>query len=52
MQSDTAIDEIWSEDPQYPVSEWQLEVANDITRLGYWNWVEHRKEANQDETFD
>jgi hypothetical protein len=32
---------IWSEHPDYPVSDWQHEVANDDTRLGYWPWVSH-----------
>jgi hypothetical protein len=29
----------WGEHPHYPVSDWQLEVANDDTRDGYWHWV-------------
>ncbi|MGE4306678.1 MAG: hypothetical protein AB7E24_21920 [Novosphingobium sp.] len=29
----------WSEDPEYPLADWQAEVANDDTRLGYWAWV-------------
>ena len=41
---------IWDSDPDYPVSEWQYEVANDDTRLGYWEWVEWVREiAAQDE---
>ncbi|KHK90369.1 hypothetical protein [Novosphingobium malaysiense] len=29
----------WSEDPEYPVADWQAEVADGGTRLGYWAWV-------------
>ena len=39
---------VWDEDPDYPVDDWQHEVANDDTRLGYWPWVEDQKEAEED----
>ncbi len=29
----------WDVHPNYPVEDWQYEVANDDTRLGYWEWV-------------
>ena len=29
----------WGSHPDYPVADWQYEVANDYTRLGYWVWV-------------
>ena len=29
----------WDVHPNYPLEEWQYEVANDDTRLGYWEWV-------------
>lgn len=32
----------WNEHPEYPVSDWQYEVDNGDTRLGYWEWVEGR----------
>jgi hypothetical protein len=32
----------WGSHPDYPVTDWQAEVANDETRLGYWVWVETR----------
>ena len=35
----------WDENPDYPVANWKLEVANDETRLGYWDWVEDRQET-------
>lgn len=34
----------WAEDPNYPVGDWRLEVANDDTRLGYVEWLEHKRE--------
>ncbi|MDB5595305.1 MAG: hypothetical protein JWM36_2266 [Hyphomicrobiales bacterium] len=30
---------VWSENPEWPVAEWQAEVAADATRRGYWDWV-------------
>jgi len=41
----------WSEDPDYPVSDWQFEVARNDTRLGYREWVSHQREAH-DQTPD
>ena len=29
----------WNEDSKFPVADWQYEVANGDTRLGYWDWV-------------
>lgn len=34
--------EHWSENPAYPLADWQAEVANADTRLGYWDWVAAR----------
>ena len=31
---------IWGVHPDFPVSDWRYEVANDDTRLGYWEWVQ------------
>jgi hypothetical protein len=33
------------EDPDYPCDDWKYEVANDDTRLGYWEWVAARGEV-------
>ena len=33
----------WDEDEKYPVKDWQYEVANDDTRIGYLEWVEHSR---------
>lgn len=29
----------WNGHPEHPVSDWQYLVANNDTRLGYWEWV-------------
>lgn len=34
----------WGEHPGHLVADWQYEVANDDTRLGYWQWVANRLE--------
>ena len=44
----TKPENIWSEDPDYPVADWKYEVANDDTRLGYWEWVENQKEIHEE----
>jgi len=36
----------WVEDPEYPVSDWQYDVQNGDTRLGYPDWVLHQQEAD------
>lgn len=43
MDSDMDVLDYWGEDPDYPVSDWQREVAQDYTRLGYWDWVKEMK---------
>ncbi len=36
----------WGEDPEFPVADWQYEVSNGDTRMGYWEWVaDHRRAA-------
>ena len=34
-----------SREKGYPLSDWQYEVANGDTQLGYQEWVEHRVES-------
>lgn len=34
----------WIEHPDFPVKLWQLEVANNDTRLGYVDWVSHKND--------
>lgn len=38
----------WDEDPAYPLTDWQAQVVNDDTRLGYKAWVERCKNPDQD----
>lgn len=37
-----------NEDSRFPISDWQYEVANGDTRLGYQKWVETRKELAEE----
>ena len=37
-----------TEDPKYPLEDWQYEVRNGDTSLGYDEWLEHRKETESD----
>ncbi|MHD0294308.1 hypothetical protein [Rhodococcus qingshengii] len=30
---------VWGEHPSHPARDWQHEVADGDTRLGYWAWV-------------
>ena len=30
----------WGAHPDFPVSDWQYEVANGDTRQSYWEWAE------------
>lgn len=38
-------DNLWGSCTQYPVSDWQEEVATHSTVLGYWEWVISQAEA-------
>lgn len=38
------------EHPKYPLSDWQYEVQNGDTRLGYDEWVEHCLERDMNES--
>lgn len=31
--------------PQFIMGDWRYEVANEDTKLGYWEWVMHKVEA-------
>jgi len=39
----------WEEHPEHCVEDWQYEVANGDTRLGYWEWVVCQIEAAENE---
>lgn len=41
-------DDHWASDPDYPVGDWQFEVSNDDTRLGYWDWVANKRDLADD----
>lgn len=38
----------WGETEHYPVEDWRYEVANDDTRLGYWDWVMTQMEIGEE----
>lgn len=40
------------EHPQHPRSDWQYEVANGDTKLGYWTWVAQAVEAASNDDTD
>jgi hypothetical protein len=40
-------EDLWGEDKSYPRAEWQAEVANGDTQLGYWEWARHQRDANE-----
>jgi hypothetical protein len=39
----------WEDDPEFPAEDWKYEVANEDTRLGYREWVEHQRHIKQEE---
>lgn len=41
-------EDIWASDDDYPVEDWQYEVSEDNTRLGYWEWVQHQRSMNDE----
>lgn len=38
----------WDSDKDYPVSDWQYEVANGDTRLGYHEWLACQHEEEEE----
>lgn len=46
---DTALPSHWEDDPDHPVEDWRYEVGNNDTRLGYREWIQHRKEIESHE---
>lgn len=43
-------DDLWAAHDEYPVCDWQHEVNNDDTRLGYIDWVNHQLHLDDFET--
>lgn len=41
-------EDVWASAEDFPRSDWQHEVANGDTHIGYWEWVEHMREAAKD----
>lgn len=40
-------EDVWAEEPSFPVANWATEVSFGDTRRGYWDWVEaQREQAN------
>jgi hypothetical protein len=37
------------DDESYPFSDWQMEVANNDTRVGYLTWLDHKREGDAHE---
>ena len=42
--------DLWSEDSQFTREEWQADVAQGCTNLGYWAWVAHARNVLEDST--
>jgi hypothetical protein len=47
MDINPLVHDPWAEHPDHPVADWQAEVANNDTRLGYRGWVAARSEDAQ-----
>ncbi len=47
MENTPSIYGPWGEHPGHPVEDWKFEVLNGDTRLGYWEWVAVRGEAQK-----
>ena len=43
------VSDVWTEDPKHDKQDWRYQVANDYTTLGYWEWVDSRREQTSDE---
>lgn len=41
-----AAGDTWGQHPHYGRADWQYEVSNGDTHLGYWEWVVHQIDAN------
>lgn len=40
--------DVWGAHPSYSREDWQLDVGNGDTNLGYWDWVQHQLESELD----
>lgn len=41
-------DGYWGEHAQFPLADWQYQIASGDTRQGYWEWVADQIEAQND----
>lgn len=46
LPADLSLANPWDDDATYPSSDWQSEVENGDTRLGYLDWVANQREMN------
>lgn len=44
---DVVFPDPWTQDEKHPLCDWQFEVANDNTRLGYIDWVLAQRESGR-----
>lgn len=42
-------EDVWDSDEQFTREDWQHEVANGDSHIGYWEWVEHMREFDEEE---
>ena len=42
----------WDDDPDWPVCDWQTEVANNDTRQSYHEWAASQREAAEEDLHD
>jgi hypothetical protein len=43
---------MWADDPQHPMSDWQYEVGNGDTLLGYRDWIDIQRAAAEAELWE
>ncbi len=46
---DVPVRDHWEEDADWSSSDWQYDVANGDTRLGYTAWIEHNQEVERED---
>jgi hypothetical protein len=39
----------WDEHPEYGLEDWEYDVVNGHTRLGYWPWVTSKLDEQEEE---
>lgn len=41
--------DLWGQHPRYSHQDWKTKVENDDTLTGYWDWVRHALDANEED---